>query len=80
MTKIQFKGSVNDKMIEHQFKLSLFSFIDDGVRIIYSPALDLSGYGKTIAEAKVSFELTLEEFVRYTTNKNSLHNKIIIKI
>ena len=36
MTKIQFKGSVNDKMIEHQIKLSLFSFIDDGVRIIYS--------------------------------------------
>jgi hypothetical protein len=76
MTKIHFKGSVNDKIIEHQFKLSLFSFIDDGVRIIYSPALDLSGYGKTIAEAKISFELTLEEFVRYTTNKNSLQKEL----
>lgn len=76
MAKIQFKGSIKDTRNIHQFELSLFSFIDEGVRIIYSPALDLSGYGKTIAEAKVSFELTLEEFVRYTSNKNSLQKEL----
>ena len=76
MAKIQFTGSIKDTRNIHQFELSLFSFIDEGVRIIYSPALDLSGYGKTIAEAKVSFELTLEEFVRYTSNKNSLQKEL----
>ncbi len=76
MAKIQFKGSIKDTRNIHQFELSLFSFIDEGVRIIYSPALDLSGYGKTVAEAKVSFELTLEEFVRYTSNKNSLQKEL----
>lgn len=76
MAKIQFKGSIKDTRNIHQFELSLFSFIDEGVRIIYSPALDLSGYGKTVAEAKVSFELTLEEFVRYTSNKKSLQKEL----
>ena len=76
MAKIQFKGSIKDTRNIHQFELSLFSFIDEGVRIIYSPALDLSGYGKTVAEAKVSFELTLEEFVSYTSNKNSLQKEL----
>lgn len=76
MAKIQFKGSIKDTRNIHQFELSLFSFIDEGVRIIYSPALDLSGYGKTIAEAKVSFELTLEEFVRYSSNKKSLQKEL----
>lgn len=76
MAKIQFKGSIKDTRNIHQFELSLFNFIDEGVRIIYSPALDLSGYGKTIAEAKVSFELTLEEFVRYSSNKKSLQKEL----
>jgi hypothetical protein len=76
MAKIQFTGSIKDTRNIHQFELSLFSFIDEGVRIIYSPALDLSGYGKTIAEAKVSFELTLEEFVRYSSNKKSLQKEL----
>lgn len=40
--------------------------------MIYAPALDLFGYGKTKKEAKESFEITLDEFVRYTVNKGTL--------
>ncbi len=72
MSKLQFKGNYRQKTGEHQFELSIYSFTDDGCRIIYSPALDVSGYGKNISEAKNSFEESLEEFVRYTTNKGTL--------
>lgn len=55
-----------------EIELSLISYQEDGVDVIYSPTLDLFGYGKTVEEAKDSFEVTLQEFVRYTTNKKTL--------
>jgi len=56
--------------------LSLVEFQEDDVTIIYSPALDLSGYGYTESEAKNSFSEALHEFFRYSTNKQTL-NKIL---
>lgn len=55
MAKLNFKGSipVKDGIIETG--LRLFSFVEDGVTIIYSPELDLSGYGYSFNEAKASF-------------------------
>jgi hypothetical protein len=72
MAKIGIKASFrgNKKYIETN--LSLLSFVDDGVNIVYSPALDLSGYGYTENEARKSFEEALNEFFRYTTNKVTL--------
>jgi hypothetical protein len=52
--------------------LSLVEFEEDNVTIIYSPALDLSGYGYNQMEAKQSFSEALHEFFRYTGNKNTL--------
>ena len=43
--------------------LSLVEFNEDDIVIIYSPALDLSGYGHS---------KSLHEFFRYTHNKNTL--------
>ena len=54
--------------------LSLVEFEEDNVTIIYSPALDLSGYGYNHTEAKDSFSEALHEFFRYTTNKNTLND------
>lgn len=76
MSKLNFKGSIANKNQLHTFQLSLFSFMDDGCRIIYSPALDLSGYGKTETEAKESFKIAFSAFVEYTSNKNSLLNEL----
>ncbi len=56
--------------------LSLVEFEEDNVTIIYSPALDLSGYGYNQSEAKQSFSEALREFFRYTNNKNTL-NKVL---
>lgn len=52
--------------------LSLVEFEEENVTIIYSPALDLSGYGYSQSEAKQSFSEALHEFFRYTTNKRTL--------
>jgi hypothetical protein len=61
---------VNNGTIETQ--LQLFSFVEDGVTIIYSPALDLNGSGYDLNQAKSSFWETLTEFFRYTTIKKTL--------
>jgi hypothetical protein len=52
--------------------VDLFQFEEDGNVIIYSPAFDLSGYGKSVEEAKRSWEVTIEEFLIYTLNKSTL--------
>lgn len=57
---------------KYQVGLSLVEFKEDDVTIIYSPALDLSGYGYSELEAKQSFTEALHEFFRYTNNKNTL--------
>jgi hypothetical protein len=51
--------------------LSLIEFVEDEITIIYSPALDLSGYGSSEEEAKRSFSTAMDEFFRYTTNKKT---------
>lgn len=52
-------------------KLSVIEFEEEGLHFIYSPALDLTGYGKTEEEAKESYNLAMEEFLRYTANKKT---------
>ena len=53
-------------------KLSLIEFEEEGLHFIYSPALDLTGYGKTEAAAKESYNLAMEEFLKYTSNKETI--------
>ena len=75
--KLNFKGSFQDRNnTTHSVLLSLYSFEENGVQIIYSPALDISGYGNNAKQAKSSFEITLAEFVKYTTNKGTLFTEL----
>ena len=45
--------------------LSLIEFEEDGCQIVYCPALDVSGYGKSEYEAMKSFTVSLGEFFHY---------------
>ena len=66
MAEYRHKAEYNDgkhKIVTHLF---LLEFKEGDNFIIYSPALDLSGYGKSEAEAKKSFNVALEEFSKYT--------------
>lgn len=54
-------------------KILLFHFTDNqSVHFVYSPQLDLTGYGYSQEEAKQSFEVVFEDFVDYTIKKGTL--------
>lgn len=57
-------------------ELSLLSFMEEDLHVVYSPSLDMFGYGESEAEAKASFNCALEEFLRYTENKKTLENEL----
>jgi len=57
-------------------KLSLIEFEEDGLYFVYSPALDLTGYGKTEVEAKESYNIAMEEFLTYTTHKETVFEEL----
>ncbi|MEA2043633.1 MAG: hypothetical protein U9N85_13910 [Bacteroidota bacterium] len=72
MSNIQLTANLGFGDGKYHVGLSLVEFEEDNVTIIYSPALDLSGYGQSELEAKNSFSEALHEFFRYTTNKRTL--------
>jgi len=53
-------------------KLGLVAFKDDEAYYSYCPSLNLIGYGDTEQEAKESFNIVLEEYIRYTTENQTL--------
>ena len=58
------------KMID--VNLQIIIFTEDDTHIIFCPALNLTGYGETEAEAMESFKTVLNEYFTYTNNKKTL--------
>jgi hypothetical protein len=52
--------------------LQVLFFEEDSIQYAYMPSFDLTGYGKTSEEAQKSLTIVLDEFLRYTLNKNTL--------
>lgn len=52
--------------------LDVFIYENDGFKIAYAPALDLMGYGKTVDDAKSSFEIVAEDFLDTAIQHNTL--------
>ena len=71
MPTLHFDGKIGFPVGLYRVGLSLIEFKEDDVTIIYSPALNLSGYGYSPDEAKNSFNIALHEFFRYTNNKKT---------
>ena len=59
-------------------KLTVYKWYDDddSVFYLYSPALNLTGYGKSEEEAEGSFKVVLDEYVNYTAKKGTLYNDL----
>lgn len=72
MSSFQLTADLGVGKEKYQVTLSLVEFKEDNVTIIYSPALDLTGYGYSPTEAKEAFSEALFEFFRYTRENNSL--------
>ena len=58
-------------------ELAIFLFKEDDNYIAYSPALDLSGYGKTEEEARGSFNIVLKEYFDYAIIEETLYKDLI---
>ncbi|EMS34611.1 hypothetical protein C943_03298 [Mariniradius saccharolyticus AK6] len=76
MSNLSFKGDLRTGGTGIKTQLSLIHFIEDNVHIIYSPALDLTGYGNNEVEAKDSFQVVLGEFMTYGLNKKCLFEEL----
>ncbi|MGV0828340.1 hypothetical protein ACTS9C_05510 [Empedobacter brevis] len=44
--------------------LTVVSFIEEGSHIVYSPSLEMSGYGDTEEEAKEMFSYSMEDYFK----------------
>jgi hypothetical protein len=74
MAKITAHYGDSRKRIE--VRVTVIEFHEDNLYFIYSPTLDITGYGKTKREAAQSYSETLEEFVRYTVNKGTVFQEL----
>ena len=72
MAKYIFEGDFKNKSGNVIVKLLLFHFKDENnIHFIYSPHLDLTGYGNILSEAKKSFEIVFADFIDYTLKKKT---------
>lgn len=71
MSTLHFNGQIGFPGCIFQVGLSLIEFNENDVTIVYSPALNISGYGYNSDEAKNSFYIAIHEFFQYTNNKKT---------
>lgn len=73
MERIIFEGKFSEGV---EMRLTLFSYIEENVHVIYSPHLDLYGYGNDEEEARRSFSSTIEEYITFTHENNTLEKDL----
>jgi hypothetical protein len=64
-------GTFSNDKSKIDVKIPIIEFEEDGCNVVYCPALDVSGYGKTESEASQSFTISLSAFFQYSINKNT---------
>lgn len=71
--------NVNFKNSEAKVKANivLITFKEQDNYIVYSPHLEVTGYGKNEEEAMHSFNHCLGVFLDYTVNKKTIHKELI---
>jgi hypothetical protein len=75
-TDVILSGSWKSDKQSVKVRLPLIIFTENDNEIVYCPALDVSGYGKTSPEARHSFEISLDQFLTYTLHKNTLVDEL----
>ncbi len=72
MQQGKLKGEKNFGTKSVKVDLQVLFFVEDNIHYAYMPSFDLTGYGNTEKEAKDSLTVVLDEFLKYTLNKNTL--------
>jgi hypothetical protein len=77
MKKIDIHGTHKSGKHTVEVRMPVIEFEEEGVIVLFAPALDISGYGYTEEEAKKSFRTVFEEFIDYTLKKDTLHKELM---
>ncbi len=72
----RFSGSFATGSKAVKVQLTIYSWSEDNVHFVYSPALDISGYGLTTGEAMESFTHVLGQTLDYMQKKNVLYDEL----
>lgn len=76
MDKKQANAKYADGNKNVELSVSIFLWEEESMFYVYSPALDLTGYGVSKDEARESFETVLHEFIVYTHNKKTIFKEL----
>jgi len=78
MEQPKITGQYRNKSGHIEMSLLLKGWKDEetGFYFLYSPALDLTGYGETMELASKSLRITLDEFVKYTHKKKTIFDEL----
>ncbi len=71
--KISKRNVINEELFSD---MSLISYIDENLIVIYAPALDLFGYGHDESEANKSFHIVYNEYIQYGIKNNCLEKDL----
>jgi hypothetical protein len=72
----QLQYSIKDTHSQVAVQLSILTFKEGDVYFMYSPELDIVGYGKTGKEASSSFDVVLNQFFTFTITNNTFHKEM----
>lgn len=76
MAKGKLSASYQTEKHQVDIGVDILTWTEDSIFFMYSPSLDITGYGNTENEAKQSFKIMLNEFVKYTTNKQTIFDEL----
>lgn len=76
MDKKRANAKYSDRKKNVEVNVSIFLWDEDSLFYVYSPALDITGYGLNKEEARESFETILHEFIQYTQNKKTIFKEL----
>lgn len=80
MSNYIYSADINNPDAKVRVNLFLIHFQDENkIHFIFSPHLDLTGYGHTLEEAKESFNIVLDDFISYTINKKTI-SKVLLDL
>lgn len=80
MSQYIYKKDFKSEYGSVKVKLLLLNFQDEnGIHFIYSPHLDITGYGNSLNDAQKSFDIVLDDFVDYTLKKKTI-GKVLEKL
>jgi hypothetical protein len=76
MAKINFSAKLKNSKTIVDIQLTLLSFVEDDLYYVFSPELDIYGYGQSKSQARDSFTTTFKETMSYMVNKNTLSKEL----